>query len=228
MFRRRTTRKPHRPIALAYNHHLYPNVARVAKRYLCAPPTSVASERLFSSASRVITDRRNRLAPKKADMLLFIKHNLALINFKYWGLSVCITGTLCVISDRTMRRPNWLIELRTDITVFDIKLYWSLLCLTVHHRSKASAAALAAAAVISCGGGVGSLWSVSLRSAQQNTLVVPRYTLTTYGRRAFSVAGPTALNSLPVAFGDLTISDACFRRHLKTVLFTQQRRLHSV
>jgi len=56
--------------------HLYPNVARVAKRYLSAPPTSVASERLFSSASRVFTDRRNRLAPKKADMLLFIRHNL--------------------------------------------------------------------------------------------------------------------------------------------------------
>ena len=58
-----------------------------------------------------------------------------------------------------------------------------------------------------------------LRSAQQNTLVVPRYRLTTYGRRAFSVAGPTAWNSLPVAFRDPTMSDACFRRHLKTVLF---------
>ena len=67
-----------------------------------------------------------------------------------------------------------------------------------------------------------------LRSAQQNTLVVPRYRLTTYGRRAISVAGPTAWNSLPVAFRDPTISDACFRRHLKTVLFAQQRRHHSV
>ena len=67
-----------------------------------------------------------------------------------------------------------------------------------------------------------------LRSAQQNTLVVPRYRLTTYGRRAFSVAGPTAWNSLPVAFRDPTISDACFRRHLKTVLFAQQRQHHSV
>jgi len=67
-----------------------------------------------------------------------------------------------------------------------------------------------------------------LRSAQQNTLVVPRYRLTTYGHRAFSVAGPTAWNSLPVAFRDPTISDACFRRHLKTVLFAQQRRHHSV
>ena len=67
-----------------------------------------------------------------------------------------------------------------------------------------------------------------LRSARQNTLVVPRYRLTTYGRRAFSVAGPTAWNSLPVAFRDPTISDAYFRRHLKTVLFAQQRRHHSV
>ena len=67
-----------------------------------------------------------------------------------------------------------------------------------------------------------------LWSAQQNTLVVPRYGLTTYGRRAFSVAGPTVWNSLPVAFRDPTISDACFRRHLKTVLFAQQRRHHSV
>ena len=61
-----------------------------------------------------------------------------------------------------------------------------------------------------------------LRSAQQNTLVVPRYRLITYGRRAFSVAGPTAWNSLPVAFRDPTISNACFRRHLKTVVFAQQ------
>jgi len=32
--------------------------------------------------------------------------------------------------------------------------------------------------------------------------VVPRYRLTTYGRRAFSVAGPTAWKSLPVTFRD--------------------------
>ena len=41
-----------------------------------------------------------------------------------------------------------------------------------------------------------------LRSAQQNALVVPRYRLTTYGRRAFSVAGSTAWKSLPVTFRD--------------------------
>ena len=63
------------------NHHLYPNVTRVVKCYLSGPLTSVASERLFSSASHVFTDRLNRLAPKKADMLLFIKHSLPLISF---------------------------------------------------------------------------------------------------------------------------------------------------
>jgi len=93
-------------IAAGVTTTTYIPTSRVAKRYLCAPPTSVANEHLFSSATRVFTDRRNRLAPKKADMLLFIKHNLALINFKYRGLSVCITGTLCVIRDKTMRRPT--------------------------------------------------------------------------------------------------------------------------
>ena len=65
------------------NQSLFPLVAHVARRYLSAPPTSVASERLFSAAGLVYTDRRNRLAPKRADMLLFLKHNLPLINYKY-------------------------------------------------------------------------------------------------------------------------------------------------
>ena len=64
------------------------------KRYLSAPPTSVASERLFSLASRVFTDRRNRLAVKKADMLLFIKHNLPLISFKYWVLRTWLSDII--------------------------------------------------------------------------------------------------------------------------------------
>ena len=36
-----------------------------------------------------------------------------------------------------------------------------------------------------------------LRSASSHQLSVPRYQLSTYGRRAFSVAGPTVWNSLP-------------------------------
>jgi len=36
-----------------------------------------------------------------------------------------------------------------------------------------------------------------LRSANRGQLVVPRYRLTTAGRRAFSCAGPSAWSSLP-------------------------------
>ena len=65
------------------NEQRFPNVACVAKRYLSAPATSVASERLFSAAALVYTDSRNPLAPKRTDMLLFLKHNLPLTDYKY-------------------------------------------------------------------------------------------------------------------------------------------------
>jgi len=56
--------------------HWYPRVADVALRYLSAPSTSVASERLFSSAGDLYSDTRSRLAGQLAQKLLFIKHNL--------------------------------------------------------------------------------------------------------------------------------------------------------
>jgi len=58
-----------------------------------------------------------------------------------------------------------------------------------------------------------------LRSANRQLLAVPRYRLNTYGRRAFSVAGPTVWNSLPAFIRDPTISADSFRRLLKTYLF---------
>ena len=61
------------------NEHLYADVAAVARRFLSAPPTSVDSERLFSSAGNIYTDKRNGLLPEKADKLLFLKHNLPLV-----------------------------------------------------------------------------------------------------------------------------------------------------
>jgi len=45
--------------------------------------------------------------------------------------------------------------------------------------------------------------------------------LNTYGRRAFSVAGPMAWNSLTDFIRDLTSSTDCFRRLLKTYLFAR-------
>ena len=65
-----------------------------------------------------------------------------------------------------------------------------------------------------------------LRSANRHlgplhVLAVPRFLLNTYGRRAFSVAGPMAWNSLPDFIRDPTSSTDCFRRLLKTYLFAR-------
>ena len=46
-------------------------------------------------------------------------------------------------------------------------------------------------------------------------------TLNTYGRRAFSVAGPTVWNSLPDFIREPTFSADSFRRLLKTYLFAR-------
>ena len=53
-----------------------------------------------------------------------------------------------------------------------------------------------------------------LRSASRHLLAVPRFRLNTYGRRAFSVAGPMAWNSLPDFIRHPMSSTNCFRRLL--------------
>ena len=58
------------------NSRLYPQVSRVARRFLSAPATSVPSERLFSAAGHVYSDRRNRLLLEPAEMLLFVRENI--------------------------------------------------------------------------------------------------------------------------------------------------------
>jgi len=60
-----------------------------------------------------------------------------------------------------------------------------------------------------------------LRSAAHGLLLTPRYYLSTYGRWAFSYAGPSAWNSLPehLQAPDLTLNS--FRHSLKIFLFTQ-------
>ena len=54
----------------------FPKLHRVAKKYLCIPGSSVPSERLFSAAGQLVSERRNRLKPKNIDILLFLHHNL--------------------------------------------------------------------------------------------------------------------------------------------------------
>ena len=58
-----------------------------------------------------------------------------------------------------------------------------------------------------------------LRSASRHQVVVLRYNTSTFGRRAFSVAGPTVWNSLPDKLRNPSLSIDSFRRQLKTFLF---------
>jgi len=63
-----------------------------------------------------------------------------------------------------------------------------------------------------------------LRSARRHLVVVPRYSRSTYGRRAFSVAGPMTWNSLADSLRDPSLSMIdSFRRQLKTFLFYNNR-----
>ena len=57
--------------------------ANVAKKYLTAPPTSADVERLFSIASKILTQIRNRTLPANAEKQLFLHENLALLKFQY-------------------------------------------------------------------------------------------------------------------------------------------------
>ncbi|KAM9788033.1 zinc finger BED domain-containing protein 4 [Syngnathus typhle] len=61
------------------NKHRLPDLAATAKKYLCAPCTSVESERLFSTVSNTVNDKRNRLTADRAEMLVFLTKNLSLL-----------------------------------------------------------------------------------------------------------------------------------------------------
>ena len=58
----------------------FPLLSVLAAQYMAAPPTSVASERLFSTAGDVLSDSRSRLLPDKAEHLIFLKINLLLLH----------------------------------------------------------------------------------------------------------------------------------------------------
>ncbi|KAF9424301.1 hypothetical protein HW555_000440 [Spodoptera exigua] len=67
----------------AKNKDKFPNMSCLARTYLSCHGSSVYSERLFSEAGNVYEKKRNKLLPDKAESLVFLHHNLPLVNFEY-------------------------------------------------------------------------------------------------------------------------------------------------
>ncbi|XP_017544709.1 E3 SUMO-protein ligase ZBED1-like [Pygocentrus nattereri] len=58
------------------NEGRFPKLAKLAKRYLCTPGTSVPSERVFSAAGLTVNRLRTRLTPDHVNMLIFLNKNI--------------------------------------------------------------------------------------------------------------------------------------------------------
>jgi len=55
---------------------LFPNLAKLARKFLAIPASSAPSERAFSKVGIVVDKLRSRLLPEKANQLVFLKHNV--------------------------------------------------------------------------------------------------------------------------------------------------------
>ena len=58
------------------NEQCYSVLAALARKYVSAPPSSVASESLFSDAGIIDSNRRRCLLAERLEMLTFLKCNL--------------------------------------------------------------------------------------------------------------------------------------------------------
>ena len=65
------------------HEYSFPLLSQLANKYLCSPPSSIESERLFSTGGNIHTPHRNRLNPDSGEMLMFLHYNLRIINFDY-------------------------------------------------------------------------------------------------------------------------------------------------
>lgn len=59
---------------------VFPRLAKLAKKHLSVVATSVPSERVFSTAGQLISDRRNRLLSENVEKVMFLNGNIDFYN----------------------------------------------------------------------------------------------------------------------------------------------------
>lgn len=65
------------------NEAMFPMLSCLANKYLSSPPSSIESERLFSTGGNIYTPHRNRLSSDRGEMLMFLHYNLQIFDFDY-------------------------------------------------------------------------------------------------------------------------------------------------
>lgn len=61
----------------------FKHLSKEASKFLCLPPSSVPSERVFSEISAIYSKNRNRLTGEHAEQLCFLHYNIILLNWEY-------------------------------------------------------------------------------------------------------------------------------------------------
>lgn len=65
------------------NEGRFKQLAKAARKFLCSPPSSVPSERVFSEVSAIYDKKRSKLTGEHAEQLCFLHHNLVLLDWDY-------------------------------------------------------------------------------------------------------------------------------------------------
>ena len=86
----------------------YPNLVRLARKFLCVPATSTQAERVFSWMGFLLNKRRLSLSGESVSMQLFLKDNLEWTDFLFDCLRKKITTHYATHQDRIQNRTIFL------------------------------------------------------------------------------------------------------------------------